>query len=300
MRIVIAGGTGLIGRKVTEVLLEEGHEVVILTRQKVHSDRSGVTYVQWLEAGAQPEREMESADGFVNLAGVSLNDGRWTAKHREQIYESRMKATDEILRIMAALPVKPAVLVNASAIGIYPASTEAMYMEDASKLAEDFLGRTVLDWERRASAAETLGVRTVYTRFGVVLDKRSGALPLMSLPYRLFAGGTVGSGRQWVSWVHVTDAARAVAFALKNDALRGPVNVTAPVPKRMKEFGRTIASVLNRPHWFPVPAFAMKLILGAKSSLVLEGQHVMPEALAKNGFAFQYPELEAALKDLLA
>lgn len=299
MKVVIAGGTGLIGSQVTEILLREGHEVVILTRSAARSERDRVAYVPWLEAGTAPERDIESADAFINLAGVSINDGRWTARHRDQIYESRMTATEELLRIIQALPTKPSVLVNASAIGIYPASTEAVYTEASAAAADDFLGRTVHDWEKKAACAEDCGVRTVMMRFGVVLAREGGALPLMVLPYKLFAGGTVGSGKQWVSWVHVTDAARAMAFALGQPALRGPVNVVAPLPQRMREFGRTIGAVLQRPHWLPVPAFAMRVALGAKSSLVLEGQHVMPEMLMKQGFTFLFPTLADALEDLL-
>lgn len=299
MKVVIAGGTGLIGRALAEVLREKGHEAVILSRQKEPSTSAGAALVPWLAEGSRPERDIGKADAIVNLAGVSLNDGRWTAKHKALIYESRMKATEEILRIAAALPEKPEVIVNASAIGIYPASTEAVYTEQSKEAANDFLGRTVRDWERKAAAAERDGIRTVFARFGVVLDAHSGALPLMALPYRLYAGGTVGSGRQWVSWVHVKDAARAIAFAIQHDGLRGPVNVTAPSPVRMKEFGRALASVLQRPHWLKVPSFAMKLALGEKSTLVLEGQHVVPEVLMKRGFAFLYPTLEEALQDLL-
>ena len=211
-----------------------------------------------------------------------------------------MTATDQLVRIISALPEKPSVLINASAIGIYPASTDAVYTEESTEIATDFLSQTVHDWEKNAARVEAHGIRTVYMRFGVVLGKEGGALPLMTLPYKLFAGGTVGSGEQWVSWVHVTDVARAIVFAATSEKLRGPVNVTSPYPKKMKDFGQTIGAVLNRPHWFPVPSFAMKLALGQKSALVLEGQHVMPKVLLENGFEFSFPSLESALEDLLA
>ncbi|AZU62241.1 TIGR01777 family oxidoreductase [Neobacillus mesonae] len=297
MRIVIAGGSGFIGRKLTQFLLNKGHELVILTRKTKHSSGK-VMYVKWLEEGAEPELEIKTANAFINLAGVSINDGRWTKKHQKQIYESRMEATDELLRIIKALPEKPSVLINASAIGIYPASNHQKYTEKSPKIANDFLGKTVSDWETKAKQVETLSTRAVMMRFGVVLGNEGGALPLMALPYKLFAGGTVGSGNQWVSWVHVTDVVRAIAFAIENTKIAGPVNVTAPAPVRMKDFGKTIASVLSRPHWLPVPTVAMKLALGQKSALVLEGQHVVPEVLLKQGFEFQYPTLRTALEDL--
>ncbi len=297
MKIVIAGGSGFVGQKLTDALLNEGHEIIILSRKASRVDGS-IKYVKWLQEGTKPEVEIVSADAFVNLAGVSINDGRWSAEHRKQIYYSRMEATDELLRIISALQIKPTVLVNASAIGIYPASEKNIYTEESQDYANDFLGQTVTDWEKKAASVESEGIRVVFMRFGVILGKEGGALPLMVLPYKLFVGGTVGSGNQWVSWVHVKDVARAIAFAIGNKNLHGPVNVTSPFPKQMKYVGKTIASVLNRPHWIPVPSFAMKIVLGKKSTLVLEGQHVLPEKLLNNGFEFHFPTLEAALNNL--
>lgn len=297
MKIVIAGGSGFVGQKLTDTLLSEGHEIIILSRKDSKID-GNLKYVKWLQKDTFPENEIISADAFVNLAGVSINEGRWTAEHREQIYVSRMEATDELLRIISALQTKPVVLVNASAIGIYPASEDNVYTEESLDYADDFLGQTVTDWETKAASAETEGIRVVCMRFGVILGKSAGALPLMVLPYKLFAGGTVGSGNQWVSWVHIDDVAYAIAFTLSNQQVCGPVNVTSPFPKRMKYFGKTIGSVLHRPHWIPVPSFAMKIVLGKKSALVLEGQHVLPEKLLSYGFNFHFPTLESALNDL--
>ncbi|MDQ0970769.1 uncharacterized protein (TIGR01777 family) [Neobacillus niacini] len=298
MKIVIAGGTGFIGKKLTDLLQAEGHSVVILTRGNRESSGK-VQFVKWLEEGAQPEKEIRHADAFINLAGVSINDGRWSENHQKQIYESRMTATDELLRIISLLPDKPSVLVSASAIGIYPASIKTVYTESSSERAYDFLGKTVHDWENKANLVQGHSVRAVFMRFGVVLGKEEGALPLMALPYRLFVGGKVGSGGQWVSWVHVLDVVRAIVFALVNEDLRGPVNVTSPSPVQMDDFGKTIASVLHRPHWMPVPSFAMKMVLGQKSALVLEGQHVVPQRLIDYGFEFTFPILKLALDDLL-
>jgi uncharacterized protein len=298
MKIVIAGGSGFIGKKLTDMLLSEGHNVIILTRSDRQSSEK-VQYVRWIEKDASPEKEIRNADAFINLAGVSINDGRWSEIHQKQIYESRMTATDELLRIISSLPEKPSVLVNASAIGIYPASVQTAYTENSTERANDFLGKTVRDWENKALQVEEHSVRPVFMRFGVVLGKEGGALPLMALPYRLFVGGKVGSGEQWVSWVHVMDVVRAIVFALKTDTLRGPVNVTSPSPIQMDGFGKTIGSVLHRPHWIPVPSFAMKVVLGQKSALVLEGQQVVPQVLLLEGFEFKFPTLRSALEDLL-
>lgn len=299
LRIVIAGGSGFIGMKLTEDLQKAGHNIVILTRKDSANNNGNVEYVKWLEKGTSPENKIKSADVFINLAGVSINDGRWSQNHQNQIYKSRMIATEELLRIIKALTNKPKVLINASAIGIYPASQQAVYTESSQEVANDFLGRTVFHWETKAKQAEEHTVRVAYMRFGVVLGEKEGALPLMALPYKLFAGGTVGSGKQWVSWVHVEDVVRSIIFTIEHDELRGPINVTAPSPVQMKEFGKTIGSVLHRPHWLSVPSFAMKLVLGKKSALVLEGQHVVPKVLLEHGFEFAFPTLKSALRDLL-
>ncbi|PID24385.1 TIGR01777 family oxidoreductase [Sporosarcina sp. P7] len=298
MKVVIAGGTGFIGSILTEKLKDNGHEVVILTR-KPSSKQNGIQYVQWLTDHTSPENEVGQVDAFVNLAGVSIDDSRWSKERKKQIYDSRITATQEILRIIRRLPKKPRVLVNASAIGIYPTSLTAEYTEDSSAVGDDFLAKTVSDWENLAGQANEMGVRTVCTRFGIVLGKEGGALPLIKLPYQLFAGGKIGSGNQWFSWVHVEDVASAILFAIENDCVEGPVNVVAPSPMHMNAFGKTIGKVLHRPHWFPVPSFAMKVALGEKSIVVLQGQHVVPKKLLANGFTFTYPSLRPALEDLL-
>lgn len=296
MKIVIAGGSGFIGKKLTDILIGKGHQVIVLTRKDRQSS-GNLSYVKWLEEGTFPEDEIRDADVFINLAGVSINDGRWDANHQKEIYESRMTATDELLRIISMLSRKPDVLINASAIGIYPSSESAVYTEDSLETSNNFLGKTVSDWENKAKQVEA--IRAVFLRFGVVLGNEGGALPLMVLPYKLFVGGTVGSGEQWVSWVHVTDVVRVIVFVIENKKMSGPVNVTSPSPVKMKSFAKTIGNVLHRPHWFPVPSFVMKMVLGQKSSLVLEGQHVVPKVLNENGYKFIYPTLHSALVDLL-
>lgn len=297
MKIVIAGGSGFVGKQLTNLLLQNHHEVIILTRQRKKSN-GAIQYVQWLDEHANPVAEIGSADVIINLAGVSINDGRWTKQHQEAIYNSRMEATHELLSIVAQLTNKPSTWINASAIGIYPASTSAVYTENSLETADDFLATTVRDWETTAKQAEQYGIRTAFMRFGVILGKNEGALPLMTLPYHFFVGGKVGSGDQWVSWVHVEDVAKAIDFVMNHASITGPVNVTSPFPKRMKYFGKTIGTVLHRPHWLPVPSIAMKLALGKKSDLVLTGQYVKPDVLLENGFTFSFPALDHALKNI--
>lgn len=297
MKIAITGGTGFLGSALTELLLEKGHEVLILTRSNKPPER-GITYVQWLSGSAKPEAQLEGIDAIVNLAGTSINDGMWTDKQKKSIYDSRVSATKEVLRIITALEKKPEVLINASAIGIYPASEHKTYTEADREYGSDFLAETVLAWEGLAEQAKLDGVRTAYGRFGILLGKDEGALPLMALPYKLFAGGTVGTGKQWLSWIHVRDAARAILFAIEQKELSGPFNVTAPTPQRMKAFGKEIARALGRPHWIPAPSFALKAALGDKSRLVLEGQRALPTVLVDHGFRFEFPNLPEALADI--
>lgn len=296
MKIAIAGGTGFVGQELTKLLREQGHEIYILTRSE-EKYVDGVQYLSWMN-GSKIDDFLEDLDAFVNLAGVSLNDGRWTTQQKNAIYNSRMDTTDEVLRIFNQLNERPNVFINASAVGIYPTSTTAVYTESSSEKAHSFLGKTVDDWEQKALQAEQLGIRTCLMRFGVILGKNEGALPLIALPYKFFVGGTVGSGEQWLSWIHVEDVARAILHAIETTELSGPINVTSPNPKRMRGFGKIVARVLRRPHWLPVPSFALQLALGEKSVLVLEGQYVTPEKLLMSGFTFKFSSLENTIKDL--
>ncbi|WP_040285838.1 TIGR01777 family oxidoreductase [Sporosarcina koreensis] len=298
MEILITGGTGFVGSRLVRALQGEQHSLTILTRSGSR-EKDGIHYVQWLKPDARPEELVTPPDAVVNLAGISINDGNWSEEHQKKIYESRMEATDELLRILSTFSKKPAVFVNASAVGIYPTSETNVYTEQSEEIAPDFLGRTVHDWEKKAAAMEQYGTRVVFTRFGTVLGEDGGALPVMALPYKLFAGGPIGSGQQWISWVHVEDVARAIRFVIDTPSMHGPVNVTAPAPVRMSELGRTIGSLLRRPHWLPVPAFAMKALLGNKSKLVLEGQHVLPEKLIDSDFEYAYPAIRPALENIL-
>lgn len=298
MRIVIAGGSGFIGEKLTNYFAHKGYEVLVLTRS-LKVNKLNISYVEWLNDRVRPEYEIKKADVVINLAGVSIDKGRWNKKHQAAIYNSRITATNELLRIIDSLPNPPKALINASAIGIYPSSETMIYNENSTKVAQHFLGKTVRDWEQTAIAATKNGVRVACMRFGVILGSDGGALPQMVTPYRFFVGGTVGSGRQWLSWVHIEDVIRAIEFVIQHPSIFGPVNVTAPSPKRMKQFGQTIANTIARPHWLPVPGIAMRLLLGKKSDLVLKGQYVTPQTLIDNGFTFSFPTLDKALQDLL-
>lgn len=299
MKIAIAGGSGFVGKEITSHLLQKGHEVCILTRETGTKQKSpGVTYVQWLNDGNTPETELDGIDCFINLAGESLNSGRWTKKRKEQIKESRITAAHEMVRILKKLKRKPKVVLNASAIGYYGTSLTDSFDESDRIDPSDFLSETVTIWEAAAAESEMEGIRTVYMRFGVILGKEEGALPRMALPYKLFAGGTIGSGEQWLSWIHIEDVARAAIFCMEQEDMKGPVNFTAPSPATMSRMGKAIGKALRRPHWMPVPSFMLKAALGEMSILILQGQKVFPSKLLKAGYQFAYPGLDQALDNI--
>lgn len=299
MRIAIAGGTGFVGSALVKKLLDKKHELFILTRNTAdkHSSKN-LQYVQWLNDDDSPEDALESIDVFINLAGESINSGRWTDERKQRILNSRITATREVLRIISRLEEKPYTLINASAVGYYGTSRNETFTEANRKSGTDFLAETVRRWEDEASKAEEFEVRTVFCRFGIILEKNDGALPRMSLPYKLFAGGPVGTGEQWVSWIHLDDVVNGILYCLEHEKLQGPVNFTSPNPLTMKEFGKILGEVLNRPHWLPAPGFALKIALGEMSTLVLEGQKVLPEKLQALGYDFLYPDLRSALRNI--
>ncbi len=299
MKIAIAGGSGFVGQYITDELVREGHEVLILTRKKKPAQPS-VTYIQWMNEEDAPELELEGINAIINLAGTSINSGRWSEKRKQDILSSRIKAVRELKRIIEALPVKPKVFLNASAVGYYGTSREETFTEEDIHTPSDFLSSVTNRWEKEASRMEAFGIRTVFMRFGVVLGEKEGALPRMSLPYRLFAGGTIGSGSQWISWIHVRDAAGAAVFCLNNKNITGPVNFTAPVPVTMKEFGKAIGETMRRPHWFPVPSPLIRAALGEMSIIILEGQNVLPVKLEAFGYSFKYPTHTSALESILS
>ncbi|UZJ78330.1 TIGR01777 family oxidoreductase [Fictibacillus sp. KU28468] len=297
MKIAITGGTGLIGSAVTNLLLSKNHDVYILTRSKKEADDSKLHYVEWLGDSSVPEKELSGIDAFINLAGESIN-GRWTEEKKKKIMESRMKATDEVLRILDKLPEKPSVLVNASAVGYYGTAEQERFTERSEPKNENFLSEVAQKWEQKAEKASELGIRTVFTRFGVILSEKGGALSQIEMPYRFFAGGRIGSGRQWISWIHLEDAARLIAYAIESD-IEGPLNVTAPFPVQNNDFGKELGETIKRPHWLPAPAFAIKTLLGEMSVLILEGQHAYPEKALQVGFQFRFSRLQEALNNLL-
>ncbi|MBD8071218.1 TIGR01777 family oxidoreductase [Bacillus sp. PS06] len=299
MFIAIAGGTGFIGSALTTHFLQHGHTVYIFSRGNSEtSDHPNLIYVKWLGPDDHPENQIDRLDVFINLAGESINSGRWTTERKARIMETRIVATNAVIDLLRHLPNKPSLLINASAIGIYGTSLNETFDEQTTTYGNDFLAETVVAWEAHAKKAEDLGIRVAFVRFGIVLDKHGGALPKMVMPYRFMVGGNVGSGEQWLSWIHIDDVVRSIQFII-TEQLSGPFNITAPTPEKMESFGKSIGRNANKPHWIPVPSFALKILLGEMSTLVLEGQRVLPKRLMDSGFQFKYEKLDEALKSIL-
>ncbi|WP_020617712.1 TIGR01777 family oxidoreductase [Paenibacillus daejeonensis] len=297
MRIAVTGGSGFVGGALVDSLLDRGDEVWIITRSKdsVKKQRSGLQVVTWDELDQEPNK-LAGVDAIVNLAGESINQ-RWTDKAKERILQSRLKAADRIAKFAGSLEQRPAVVINASGVSYYGTSETETFDETSEQRIMDFLSEVVDKWE--AAADEIPTDRLVKLRVSLVLGRDGGAFPLMALPYRLFGGGRVGSGKQWVSWIHMEDMVRLILFCLDNDSVSGPINASSPDPVTNDQFGRAIGRAMGRPHWFPVPAVLMKTLLGELSVLLLEGQRVLPRKAQEHGFEFRYATVDQAMKELV-
>ncbi|GAB6988220.1 TIGR01777 family oxidoreductase [Paenibacillus pini] len=296
MKTVICGGSGFIGKALSSFWLNQGHEVIIIGRNLPTAKSSDfkLQYYTWDQFNAHPEL-LEGTDALVNLAGASLSQ-RWTSKGKEAIISSRMITVSNVAKLISALKQKPAVVVQASAVAIYGTSLVATFDETSPETVNDFPSSVVQKWE--TAADKISGVRLVKLRVSVVLGNDGGAFPMMRLPYKLGVGGRIGTGRQWMSWIHIDDIIRLIDFCVNTPSICGPVNASAPEPVTNDEFGRTVASVYHRPHWFPVPTFLMKGVLGELSLIILEGQRVIPVKALEHGFQYTYNTLKEALREL--
>lgn len=299
MHVVITGATGFVGRALVAELLAQGHGVTVVSRRPDAARKAlggRVAAVGWDDRSGLAQA-VAAADGVVNLAGANLSAGRWTARRKQEIMASRVDATRRIVSAIADAGRKPAVLVSASAVGYYGPQTDRICTETDAP-ANDFLAQVCQAWENEANAVRDCGVRLVIVRLGVVLGPDGGALPRMALPFRLFAGGPVGHGRQWVPWVHRADVVGLIMHALQRPDVSGPLNAVAPEAQTNRTFSRALGRALARPCWLPVPAAALKLAFGEMSMLLLTGQRVAPEATLASGYTFRFPNLEPALADI--
>jgi uncharacterized protein (TIGR01777 family) len=303
MKIVAAGATGFIGRALVPELVHAGHEVVVLSRRPGASGvaRHGAREIEWDGRHVAPHwaNEIDGAGAVVNLAGVGIGDGLWTAARRVAILKSRTDSTDALVEAMGAVPAerRPECLINASGIGYYGDRGDEILGEDA-RPGTGFLAETCVEWEKSALAAEPLGVRTVLMRTAVVFGKGALQVFLIALPFRLFAGGPLGDGSFWFPWIHLDDMVGMYKWALENRAVRGAVNATSPDVRRQRDFAKEMGKALGRPSWLPTPAFALRLALGDFSSLVLNGQRAEPRVAQASGYAWRFPTLTSGLSDI--
>lgn len=295
-KILMTGGTGLVGTELVEHYLNNDSEIYILTRSDRSSDEPLIHYINWSEDNW--EQDLPQIDIVINLAGASLNE-RWTEEHKAAIMNSRIESTNRLYHYFEKQNYAPKVLFNASAVGYYPPSKVVSYDEDDQFLSHDFLSTVVERWEQTALLFDKLGTRVLLGRFGVILSDKGGALPTMVKPYQFFIGGPLGSGKQWMSWIHMEDLIKSITTLIDHEAFKGVYNLCSPHPVQQNDLGRSIGKAIHRPHLIPAPKFALRLILGEQSTIILDVQKVFPKKLLEQGFEFEFPNIDDAINNLL-
>lgn len=301
MNIVILGGTGFIGTQLVQTLALANHHITLLSRNPASAQNPRIPSVEaklWDPAGNLSE-VLEGADAVINLAGESIGSKRWSKPQKERILSSRVSTTQAIVRAIGQTRRKPIVLLNASGVGYYGHVASGDVTEDSPR-GNDFLSDVCARWEEEARSAEQFGVRVVLLRSGLVLAKNGGSLPKLMLPFRLFAGGPLGTGQQWFPWIHLEDEVGAIVFCLMHPEVRGPANLVAPQSVTMSQFCTSLGKAMRRPSWLRVPSVVLKVAIGEMAEgLVLVGQKAIPKKLAANGFDFKYQDVDTALRAIL-
>lgn len=297
MHILLTGGTGLIGRRLCKHWLAQGHQLTVLSRKPDDVARLCGANVRGIahfdDIGSQ------HVDAVINLAGAPIADRPWTRKRKILLWDSRITLTEQLVTWLERREQKPDVLISGSAVGWYGDGGERELDENAQPVSEDFASRLCIAWEETAQRAETLGIRVVLVRTGLVLADEGGMLQRLLPPFKMGMGGPIGNGRQWMPWVHIEDQIALIDFLMSLDDARGPYNACAPSPARNRDFAKTLASVLHRPSFMPMPAVALRVLLGELSILLLGGQRARPDRLQEAGFTFRFTDLRAALENLL-
>lgn len=300
MRIVIIGGLGMIGKAVTELAAAKGHELFLLSRSE-HGGQKILTNLELRKWDGKNPNQLqalvENTDAVINLAGESIGKGRWTNSRKELMLNSRLEPASALVEALRQCKRPPKSIVQASAVGIYGTGEEPK--NELSMIGNDYLAKFASRWEESTLAVEQMGIRRIIIRTGIVLKKGEGVLPQLMLPFKLLVGGPIGSGKQIYSWIHIQDEAAAILHLLEMPQCNGIYNLTAPNPVTYEILAKNMARIMKRPYWLPVPGFVLKLVLGEMSTLVIDGQNILPERLLETGFQFKFPRIEEALSDLL-
>lgn len=299
--VIITGGTGLIGQALSKLLIQDGsYDVTVLSRNpSANTVPGGVNLVKWDAKTADGWGNLaDGAYAIVNLAGAGIADARWTDKRKELILNSRLDAGKAVVEAVKQATSKPQVILQASAVGYYGDSRANICTEN-TPAGNDFPAEVSKQWEPSTADVEEMGVRRVTTRIGVVFSMDGGALPKLVMPFKMFAGGPLGDGSQWTSWIHIDDCVRGMKFLLEDQSAQGVYNLTASIPVMNYYIAERIGTVLEKPALLPAPRFPIRMIFGEMSTIILDGQRVMPERLIKQGFKFKYADVETALRDLL-
>jgi len=301
MRVLITGGTGLIGRALSADLAADAHQVIVLSRspERASGLPAGVRAERWDAQTADGWVHLaDGADAIVNLAGENIGAGRWTDERKQRILNSRLDAGQAVVQATELASQKPGVVIQASGIGYYgPRGKEEL--DETAKPGGDWLAQIAVQWEDSTLPVEDMGVRRAIIRTGVVLDAKDGALPRMVQPFRLYVGGPLGGGQQWFPWIHLVDEVAAIRFLIEIPEASGPFNLVAPNPATNGQVSRALGRVLGRPAFMPIPGLALRLMFGEMATLLLDGQRAVPRRLLDLGFQFRYLIVEAALKDVL-
>jgi uncharacterized protein (TIGR01777 family) len=296
MHILLTGGTGLIGRQLCRHWLGQGHRLTVWSRQPENVAKICGAQVRGI--ARLEDLGQEPVDGIINLAGAPIAARPWTHKRKALLWSSRISLTETLLAWLESREQKPRVLISGSAVGWYGDGGERELTEESPPVIDDFASQLCIAWEETAQRAEALGVRVILIRTGLVLSAEGGFLSRLLLPFKLGLGGPIGNGRQWMPWIHIDDQFALIDFLLHRNEASGPYNACAPKPVRNREFAKALGSVLHRPTFMPMPAFALKVGLGELSLLLLGGQRATPVRLLQAGFTFKFTDLRAALDDL--
>ncbi len=302
MKVFITGGTGLIGKLLVKRLLERGDDVIVLTRNAEKARKFFVDKVVVVEGNpSEPgewQKEISGTDAIINLAGEPVTKKRWNDKEKKRIYDSRINAANSVVQGIKNAEIKPKVLINASAVGYYGFQKDEREINENETSGRDFLAKLCVEWEDAARIAEKDGIRVVRLRIGIVFAENGGALSKMVTPFKLYAGGPIGNGKQWLPWIHIDDIIGLILFSLDNE-VSGVFNATAPNPVKMKSFAETMGKITHRPSWLPVPSITLKATLGEVADVITSGQRAIPQRALEKGYEFEFPDLEGALKNLL-